>query len=69
MIKQWYSGKTKVRATYCGQAVTGTVTGGRGYPRGNKTMLYIDLDTPITVFGQVRNRVILDDDNDVSEIA
>ena len=55
-----YTTGTKVTGTYYGRQITGTIIENRINYRSYKSHIRVELDTPITLFGETRNRVIFD---------
>ena len=56
MLNQWKTGNTRVKGIYCDKPITGTITGDIS---GFQCTLYVDLDTPIDVYGITRTYVLM----------
>lgn len=54
-----FSVGTKVKGVYHGQAYTGTVEYARPHTMNQSYKHHIVLDTPITVFSDIRERIIV----------
>lgn len=55
-----YTENTKVTGTYYGKKITGTIIENRMNYRSYKSHIRVELESPIALFGEVRNRVIFD---------